>query len=524
MNLRSIGFGFGLALLALATPCSARDVIIGRVSEQAAIDPHFNNAGNDYSTMKNIYEGLIAYDLRQQMVPALAESWSMSDPLTWNVKLRQGVKFHNSNELTADDVAFSLDRATHVPNSPSSFVRQLGDIASISVTGRYTLTIVTKYPAPLMFELAGQVYILNRAASEGATTSDYNSGKAAIGTGPYRFVSWARGDNTKFARFDEYWGGKPEFENVTVRFITNPAARVAALLTGAVDVADGIPAADIAGLQSNPAVTISSAPTSRVVFLELDSARDQSPFVTDPDGKPLDRNPLRDRRVRIALSKLINRTAIVDRVLLGGGVAAGQLVPEGQGGYDAALIPIPFDPEGALKLLAEAGYPNGFGLVIHGPNDRFPQDAALAQALAQMLTRGRIKVREVATMPFNIYIGQATDQKFSAFIFAYNGPAANAADPLRSTLMTRDLSKGNGGVNRGRYSNAQFDEVLQQALGTFDEAKRNRLMAEATKIGMEDGGLLPIYWQRSFWGARKGFTYEANGLDESSARFAHAAP
>jgi peptide/nickel transport system substrate-binding protein len=509
-----------VATLPAAVPALARDLTMARVAEHAAIDPHFNNAGNDASTMRNIYDSLLNFDVNQAIGPSLAESWRVLDPLTWEIRLRQGVRFQDGSPFTAEDVVFSLTRAKDVPNSPSSWARNVGDIATMQVVDPLTIRVTSHLPTPLLLEQIGQVYIVSRRVAEGATTADFNAGRAAIGTGPMRFVSWTPGDQMRLARFDQHWRGPSEFERVTVRFITNPAARLAALLSGGVEVIDGVPSGDVARLERERGIRVTATVTPRMAYMALDSARDESPFVTDAEGRPMARNPLRDARVRQALSMLINREALVNTLLSGAGVPSGQIVPEGQGGHDASLTPMPFDPVRARALLAEAGWPNGFGLTIHSSNNRFAQDAAMAQAIGQMFARGGIRVNGVATMPFNVYIGQATDQRFSAFLFAYNSASPHSADGLRGLLATRDLARGMGGVNRGRYSNAAFDEALGKALEVFDEAERNRLLVEATRIAMADQGIIPLIFQKSYWASRGDVVHDANMLDETSVRFA----
>jgi peptide/nickel transport system substrate-binding protein len=509
---------------AAASPALARDLTMGRVAEHAAIDPHFNNAGNDASTMRNIYDSLLNFDVNQAIGPSLAASWRVVDPLTWEIRLREGVRFHDGSPFTAEDVVFSLNRAKDVPNSPSSWARNVGDIATMTVLDPHTIRVTSRVPTPLLLEQIGQVYIVSRRVAEGASTSDFNAGRAAIGTGPMRFVSWTPGDQMRLQRFEGHWRGASPFERVTVRFITNPAARVAALLSGGVDVIDGVPSGDVARLERERNIRVTSTVTPRMAYMALDSARDESPFVTDAEGRPMSRNPLRDRRVRQAISMMINREALVNTLLSGGGVPAGQIVPEGQGGYDPSLAPTPFDLTRARALLAEAGWPNGFGLTIHSSNNRFPQDAAMAQALGQMLARGGIRVNGVTTMPFNVYISQATEQRFSAFLFAYNSASPHSADGLRGLLATRDLPRGMGGVNRGRYSNPEFDAALALALEVFDEDERNRLLAAATRIAMADQGIIPLLWQKSFWASRGDVVHDANMLDETSVRFARIAP
>ncbi len=228
----------------------------------------------------------------------------------------------------------------------------------------------------------------------------------------------------------------------------------------------------------------------------MDQGRDESPFITDKDGKPMTVNPLKDRRVRQALSKMINRQAIVERVLSGAGEATDQLVPDGMGGYDPTLKPVALDLPGAKNLLTEAGYPDGFGLTLHGSNNRFPNDSQLAQALGQMFSRGGMRVNGVEVVPYNVYAPAATQRKYSLFIFSYGSVASSSLNGLTGVLATYDAARGTGSLNRGRYTNPTFDETLRRASAEFDEAKRGTLLAEATKIAMDDAAILPLYWQK----------------------------
>jgi peptide/nickel transport system substrate-binding protein len=251
----------------------------------------------------------------------------------------------------------------------------------------------------------------------------------------------------------------------------------------------------------------------------MDQGRDNSPFITDKDGKPLATNPLKDRRVRLALSKMINRAAIAERVLAGAGEPSGQIVPEGMGGYDPTLTPMAYDPDGAHKLLQEAGYPDGFGLTIHGSNNRFPNDSQLTQALGQMFTRGGLKVNGIEVMPYNVYAPAATQRKFSVFHFSYGSIGSSSLNGLTGVLATYDATAGTGSLNRARYSNKQFDAVLGLAAAEFDEAKRNKLLAEATRVAMEDAAILPLYWQKLYWAARKGYVVDPDRGEATSIHF-----
>ena len=519
--------GTRLAVLTLAALLSAgtaagRDLTFGRGTEHAAIDPHFNDAGNDVSTNQNIYDRLVEMNARQEMTPSLATSWRALDPLRWEVKLRAGVTFHDGSAFGPEDVAFSLDRPNHLVGAAAPWTRSVASVAGVDVVDATTIIVRTKTPKPMLMDEIGNVFMVSKKAVTGASTEDFNSGRAAIGTGPYRFVAWQRGDRLELQGYKPHWRGTPEFDRVTLRFIPNTAARIADLMAGAVDVIDGVPPNDVPSLAARKELRVWSGLTNRITFLAIDSGRATTPFATDLAGAPLAKNPLADMRVRRALSKMINRPALVERVAGGQGVPAGQIVPPGQGGYAEDLAPDTLDLAAAKRLLAEAGYPQGFGITIQSSNDRFPEDSAVLQALGQMFTRGGLKLNGVNSMPFNVVIGQAAQQKFSLYLWAYNSGAPDASEGLKSLLATRDVAAGMGGSNRTQYSNPAFDALLAKGLGEFDDTRRNGLFAEATRLAIRDDvGMIPLYWQKHSWGSRAGLRYEANVQDDNAVRFVH---
>lgn len=509
------------AVCALAPLASlAADLTIGSATEPSAIDPLFSRTGNNQNIAQQVFDRLLTTDAHIQARPALAASWKNIDPLTWQVSLRPGVKFSDGAPLTAADVIFSLTRARDVPNSPAPFSGNVAAIASMTALDDLTIEFKTKTPTPNFMEQIGFVYILEKKAAEGASLADYNSGKAAIGTGPYTFVSWTPGDNLKLAANPDYWGGKPAWDHVTIKFISNDASRVAALRSGAVDLIDAVPPGDVKSIEAAGGLKVYSIASARLIYIALDSQRDVSPFVTDRNGKPLDRNPLKDPRVRQALSMMINRPLIVDRILDGAGEPAGQLVPPGVAGYDPGIPAPAYDPDGARKLLAAAGYPDGFGLTLHTSNDRFPGDAEIAQAVGQMFARGGIKVNGVVAQPYNVYASAASKQQFSAFVFSLGNSTPTSATGLANLLMTNDKAAGTGAFNRTRYSNPEFDRMMQAATANFDTDARVAGLQKATAFVFADTPVIPLYWQKVFWAAKDGIAYEANMTEDTLATLA----
>jgi peptide/nickel transport system substrate-binding protein len=482
------------------------NLAIGLSSDVTSIDPHYHVLTPNNNISEQIFDSLVAKDEKQRMRPGLAVSWKALDDTTWEFKLRRGVKFHDGSDFTAEDAVFSIERPATVKNSPSPFTIYTKAVTEKIIVDAYTLRLKTATPYPLMPNDLSTISIVSKKAAASAASEDFNSGKATIGTGPFKFVRWAKGDRIELERNDAYWGPKAPWEKVVFRLIPSDPARVAALLAGDVQAIENVPTADLAKLKTNGAVSLFRSISHRVMYLHLDSNRDRTPQVFDKAGKPMDKNPLKDLRVRRAISKAINRQAIAERVMEAAAVPTGQVMPEGFFGYTPALKVEPYDPEGARKLLAEAGYPDGFMLTLHGPNDRYVNDDQICQAVAQMLARVGIQTK-VETMPSSVYFSRGTRLEFSFMLVGWAADTAEASSPLKSLLATYDRDKGMGTTNRGRYSNAKMDALLVQALATVDDARRERLLQEATELAIGDLGIVPLHHQVNVWAARKGISY-----------------
>jgi peptide/nickel transport system substrate-binding protein len=494
-------------LIPLAHAQKEREVSIGLQAAVTSIDPHYHNLSPNNSLLQHIYEPLIRRDANQKLVPALATSWKALDELTWEFKLRKGVRFHDGTAFTADDVIFTLKRIPNVPNSPSSFATFTKPIVDVKVVDPHTLVFKTATPHVLLPSDIAAVYIVSKLHGEKAATEDYNSGKAAIGTGPYKFAEYVPNQRVVMKANYGYWGGEEPWDKITFKILSNSAARVAALLSGDVQMIETVPTSDIARLSQDKRFALADKVSNRVIYVHLHQWSDKAPpFVTAKDGKPLDKNPFKDARVRKALSMAINRDAIADRVMEKKAVPASQLLPDFFYGTSKKLKPQKYDPEGAKKLLAEAGYPNGLAITIHGTNNRYINDDKIAQAIAQFYSRAGIDAK-VETMPSAVYFTKATNGEYGYMLLGWGTESGEQGSSLRSLLATRDLAKGMGVNNRGRYSNPAFDKILSEALVTMDDKKREGMIQAAAETVMADTGLIPVHYEVSTWATAKGFKY-----------------
>jgi peptide/nickel transport system substrate-binding protein len=495
-----------LALLAAAPQAMAqqtRSLTIGAQTPPSALDPHYHNTQNNNQIARMVFEPLLELNTRGEHEPRLARSIRPLDDLTWEVKLDTRARFHDGTPFQAEDIAFTFARVPTVPNSPALFTPQVRTITAVEVVDPETVLLRTREPNPLMrFDMAGPVILSRRIHGPGhPSTADFNSGRLMIGTGPYRFVEWRHGERVELARNESWYAGPPEpWERVVYRFIPQPGSRVAALLTGEVDLIDYVPVQDLPRLQADARFSVFQVDSITFVYLFPDSMRETSPFVADRQGRPLERNPLADRRVREALSLAIPRQQIAERLYSGLASPADQFAAPRAEHRLEGLGPLPFDPARARALLAEAGYPQGFRLTIHGPNGFFPSDDNLLQAIAQGFTRIGIETQVQTLPPANLFT-RATNRDFSLFMTYFSSYLT--INPLRQVVMTRNPELGHGPFNRQRYSNPAVDGPLSQALTTMDEERRKALTREAARALLEDKGLIPVINLRNSWAGRR---------------------
>ena len=472
-----------------------------------SLDPHYHTLSPNNMVAEHFFDKLVGRNAKAQLVPGLAESWKLIDDTTWEFKLRQGVKFSNGDEFTAEDVVFTLKRVPNVLNSPGSFSIYTKGIVSSEVVDPYTVRFKTRGVYPLLPQDLSQIFIISHSVGDNVSTGDFNNGKAVIGTGAFQLVSFTPDDRVVMKRNEQYWGDKPAWAQVNYRFIPNDGVRVAALLSGDVQMIDVVPPNDMPRLRSTPGITFSEIPSLRSIYLKIDTAHDVSPYITDNSGKLLDKNPLRDLRVRKALSVAINRQGIVDRVMQGAAIPTGQMMPPGANGYAEDIKPPPYDPEGAKKLLAEAGYPNGFHITLIGPNNRYVNDAQIIQAIGQMWQRVGVKTT-VEAMPFAVMAQRQAKNDMSMMLIGW-ATSGEPSTALRGNLTTRIPEKGFGTVNFSGYSNKEVDALVDKGMATPDDEQREEIFKQAMRVAMEDVALVPLHMQKNIWAMRGGLSYEA---------------
>lgn len=492
-----------LSLALAAAPTLAQELRIGVSSEITSADPHFQSASANNALWRHVYEPLVGLSPTGESVPALAAAWRLVEPALWEFTLREGARFADGTPVTVEDVIFSLRRPPLVPNSPSSLAVHVRSIAALEAVDARTIRLRTQAPDPILLQNLAAVAIVARGPAEGQPSSAF-AGRAGVGSGPFRFVSWTPGERWVLER-NPLAAEPPQWMRVTFRPAAGNAARTAGLIAGEFDAIEQVPTADLPRIAADARFTVVSGVSTRLIYLQPDTARAVSPQVSGPNGEALDRNPLADLRVRRAMSLAIDRRALTERVMEGQAVPAGQFLPDGFFGTAETLRPDAPDPATARRLLAEAGWPQGFRLVLAGPNNRYVNDRAVLQAVAQMLTRVGIRT-EVQAEPFAVFIPRMARQEASLGLVGLSTVYGDAARQIAGVAESFDAARGSGSFNYLRFSDPALDALMAGTREAMDVEARRRRTARASEVAIAALPVIPLYFQKASWALRRGLT------------------
>lgn len=495
------------ALLALGSvpAAEARNFTWAFNADVLTLDPHSSNNTFTNTFMGNVYEALVRHNDRIEIEPALAENWERTTPTIWRFNLRRNVVFHNGESFDADDVVFTWARV----NSPGSMARGLlGAIKEVRKVDSHVIEIETHRPFPILPASITQFFIMdegwsraNNATEAANLAGQQESGatRVANGTGPFR-ITERRPDERTVLEPHAGWWDRPVHNLTRVIFqpIRSAATRTASLLSGAIDANVEVPLQDIPRLLQDSRVQVIEGPELRTIYLGFDHERDELLY-SDVRG----RNPLKDRRVREAIYRAIDVNALVRTVMREKAWPAGMMVSPFLTGAPQDLNGrLPFDPDGARRLLAEAGYPQGFTVGIVCPNDRYVNDERTCQAIAAMLARVGIRL-QLQSEPTAVWSRRTANRDFSIYLLGHAGlPLADSYSTLNEVLRT--AGRTTGGLNYGRWSNAAFDALVERAAEAADEAARRGFIRDALAIERAEIAHVPLFQQPIAWASRRG--------------------
>ncbi|AVT00795.1 ABC transporter substrate-binding protein [Paracidovorax avenae] len=493
----------GASLVAAACAAGAQTIRVANQGDALSMDPYSLNESLQLSVTGNVYEPLVGRNKDLSLAPALATRWTQTSPTVWRFELRRGVRFHDGSPFTADDVLFSLARTQAGSSDMKTYTNDFKEVRKVD---DYTVEIETKSPYPILPDVLTLVYMMSRKwceANQAVEPVDRRKGVEnaasfrANGTGPFRLRERQPGVRTVFTRNAQYWGAiEGNVAEVVFTPIGNDATRVAALLSGQVDVMEPVPVQDIERVNTSPLTRAVTGPELRTIFLGMDQKRDELLY-SSVKGK----NPFKDKRVRQAFYQAIDIEGIRKTVMRGASNPSALLVGPGVNGFQPDIKRLPYDADAARKLLADAGYPNGFEVGMNCPNDRYVNDARICQAVAANLARIGVKVNLQAETK-GTYFPKVLRRDTSFYMLGWM-PATYDAHNAMNALMACVDDKGAGQFNLGGYCNSKVDELTRQVQSETDKSRRDAMIRQAFEIHAADVGHIPLHQQALAWGVSR---------------------
>ena len=509
-----------LASLALA-PAQATTLRWAAQNDILTLDPHSQNHATTNAILQHAYEGLTRYNAKYEVEPALATKWTYISPTQVRFDLRKGVKFHDGSPFTADDVVFSFGRIKQPQGTMSIYVTGISEIKKID---DHTVDFILAGPNPILLRNIGDFFIMSKPWSEKNKTANVQDYKAkeenfasrnVNGTGGYKITGWTPDQRVTMSANPDWWD-KANASNVTEVVYTpvkSDSTRVAALLSGDVDMVTDLPTQDVTRLRNDPKLKIVDGHEVRTIFIALDQHNAELKY-SDVKGK----NPFKDKRVREALNIAVDREAIKRATMRGLSLPAAIMVAPGVNGHTPDIdVPLKPDPERAKKLLAEAGYPNGFEFQLNCPNNRYVNDEEICQNLVSMWAKVGIKTK-LAAESMATFIQKVQNFDSSAYLLGWGVATYDAQYSLQSLVRTRTTG-ADGNFNFGRVSDAKVDQLVDAMKTETDVAKRNAMIREALLRTRDEFLYVPLHHQLRPWAMTAGVTTLHRSDDRPAARF-----
>ena len=491
------------ALAAASLVAQAQTIRIANQGDSLSMDPHSLNESLQLSVTGNVYEPLVGRNKDLSLAPALATSWKQTSPTVWRFELRKGVQFHDGTPFTADDVVFSFGRTQVEGSDMKSYTNDFKEVRKVD---DHTVEIETKTPFPILPDVISLVYMMSKKwceTNQAVGPVDRRKGIEnaasfrANGTGPFRLRERQPNVRSVFTRNGSYWGKiEGNVSEVVFTPIGNDATRVAALLSGEVDVMEPVPVQDIERVNGSANTRAITGPELRTIFLGMDQKRDELLY-SNVKGK----NPFKDKRVRQAFYQAIDIDGIKKTVMRGASNPSALLVGPGINGFQPDAKRLPYDVEAAKKLMVEAGYPNGFEVAMNCPNDRYVNDGRICQTVAANLSRINVKINLQAETK-GTYFPKVLRRDTSFYMLGWTPATYDSHNALNALMRCVD-DKGSGQFNLGAYCNPKVDELTLKIQAETDKVKRNAMIKEVFDLHAADVGHIPLHQQALAWGVGK---------------------
>jgi peptide/nickel transport system substrate-binding protein len=493
--MKTIKTKLAVALMAagLSFSAAAADITVAYDADPVSLDPHEQLSGGTLQMSHMVFDPLVRYTQKLDFEARLAESWERIDDKTFRFNLRKGVKFHSGNEMTADDVVWTFNRLQNSPDFKAVFA----PYEKMVKVDDYTVDLVATGAYPLVLQTATYIFPMDSKFYTGQTEDGKDKAEVVkhgnsfastnvSGTGPFVVTSREQGVKVEFERFGGYWDDTTgNVDKLTLVPIKEDATRVAALLSGDVDMIAPVAPNDHKRVKSAKGVDLVTLPGTRIITFQMNQNSNEA---------------LKDVRVRQAIVHAINNEGIVKKIMKGFATVAGQQGPEGYAGYSADLEPR-YDLKKAKKLMKEAGYADGFTLTMMAPNNRYVNDAQIAQAAAAMLSKIGIKV-DLKTMPKAQYWPEFDKCAADMLMIGWHSDTEDSANFSEFLTMTRNEETGRGQYNCGHYSNAELDGLVEASNVETDPAKRKAMLQQVEATLYNDAAFVPLHWQNLAWGAK----------------------